>query len=541
MKYTLLSICLLFTLKLSAQNNTKKISRPKLVVGIIVDQMREDYLYRFYDKYSEGGFKKLMNDGFNCRNNQYHYASTVTGPGHAHTYNGSSPGISGIVGNEWFDKNSEKITYVVSDSTVATVGDGSATAGKMSPRNMIVTTICDQMRIASQFKSKTIGIAIKDRGAILPAGHTGDAYWFDAIKGNWITSTFYKTTLPEWVNTFNNLKLPEKYISQTWNTLLPIDQYTETEADDQPYENNISGETKAVFPHKVIASSIATTYFGNELTTKFALAALESENLGKDNFCDFLAISYSSPDYAGHAFGPQSKEIEDIYLRLDKNIAEMLANLDLKVGKGNYTVFLTADHGVAEIPGFLRKNKIPAGLLVGSELSIKAERILSAKFGEGKYIKSNDNYQMYLNMPTLVSKKISVSDIVSVLRATMPLEEGILDIINLFDGNFNGIAAPLQAKLQGLYYPKRSGEIMVIVEPAWFGGLTKGTTHGTIWSYDTHVPLLFYGSGINKGSTFAPTYMADIAPTLAGLLSILEPNGNIGKPIIEVLKIKITN
>jgi predicted AlkP superfamily pyrophosphatase or phosphodiesterase len=535
MKYILFSICLVFTFKISAQN-PKKINRPKLVVGIIVDQMREDYLYRYYDKYSETGFKKLMNDGFNCRNNQYHYASTVTGPGHAQTYNGSSPGISGIVGNEWFDKNSGKLTYVVGDSTVTTVGDGSAIAGKMSPKNMIVSSICDQMRISNQFKSKTVGIAIKDRGAILPAGHTGDAYWYDATKGNWITSSFYKNTLPDWVTAFNAQKLPEKYYAQLWNTVLPMEQYTESEDDDQPYENNISGETKAVFPHKVLASSLATTYFGNELTTKFSLAAIDAENLGKDNFCDFLAVSYSSPDYAGHAFGPQSKEIEDIYIRLDKNIAELLQSLDLKIGKGNYTVFLTADHGVAEIPGFLKKNKIPAGLLVGSELSIKAERILSAKFGEGKYIKSNDNYQMYLNLPTLEAKKISISEVVSALRTTLNMEEGVLDIVNLAEGNFNGIASPLQAKLQGLYYPKRSGEIMVIVEPGWFGGLPKGTTHGTLWSYDTHVPLLFYGFGINKGSTFAPTYISDIAPTLAGLLSILEPNGSIGKPIIEVLK-----
>jgi predicted AlkP superfamily pyrophosphatase or phosphodiesterase len=536
MKYSLLSIFLLFTVNLKAQNNSKKINRPKLVVGIIVDQMREDYLYRYFEKYSETGFKRLMNDGFNCRNNQYHYASTVTGPGHAHTYNGSSPGISGIVGNEWLDKNSSKVTYVVSDSTVNTVGDGSASAGKMSPKNMIVSSICDQMRISNQFKSKTIGIAIKDRGAILPAGHTGDAYWYDASKGNWITSSFYKSTLPAWVETFNALKLPENYYKQTWNTLLPIDQYTESEADDQPYENSISGEPKAVFPHKTVATSLAATYFGNELTTKFALAALEAENLGKDNYCDFLAVSYSSPDYAGHAFGPQSKEVEDIYLRLDKNITEILQTLDLKVGKGNYTVFLTADHGVAEIPGFLRKNKVPAGILVGGELVTKAERILNTKYGEGKYIKSNDNYQMYLNLPLLESKKLSIADIVEVLRATLPMEEGVLDIVNLADGNFNGISTTLQNKLQGLYYPKRSGEIMVIVEPAWFGGLPKGTTHGTIWSYDTHVPLLFYGFGINKGSTFAPTYISDIAPTLAGLLSILEPNGNIGKPIVEVLK-----
>ena len=536
MNYRLLWVCIIISQLSFGQAVIKKTTKPKLVVGIIVDQMREDFLYRYSNKYGELGFKRLMNEGFNCRNNQYHYASTVTGPGHAHVYNGASPGISGIVGNEWFDKILKKSMYVVADSTVSTIGDGSVAAGKMSPKNMIVTTICDQMRIASQFKSKTVGIAIKDRGAILPAGHTGDAYWFDAVKGNWITSSFYKSALPAWVSAFNGQKYPEKYISEGWNTLLPIDQYTESEADDQPYEANISGEAKAVFPHKVLSSSLATTYYGNELTTKFALAALEAEGLGKDADCDFLAVSYSSPDYGGHAFGPQSVEIEDIYLRLDKNIAELLSSLDAKVGKGNYTVFLTADHGVAEIPAFLRKHKIPAGIMSIAELSLKAKAILKAKYGEGDFIKSENNYQLYLNRDLLEIKKISVAEVHNTLRASMPMEEGILDIVNIADGNNDWLNPAHNAKMKGLYYPKRSGELMLILEPGWFSGMVKGTTHGTSWSYDTHVPLLFFGAGIHKGSTFEATYISDIAPTLANLLSILEPNGNMGKSISEVLK-----
>jgi predicted AlkP superfamily pyrophosphatase or phosphodiesterase len=516
-----------------SQNKTQN---PKLVVGIVVDQMRYDYLYRFYSKYSSGGIKRLMTQGYNCKNNQYHYASTVTGPGHAHIFNGSSPAISGIVGNEWFDKVNNRSVYVVEDTTVKAVGEGSLSAGKMSPRNMKVTTITDQLRIATQFKSKVIGVAFKDRGAILPAGHTGQAYWYDSGSGNWLTSTYYTNELPQWVKSFNDKKLPQSYITKLWEPLMPLSNYTETEDDDQPYEATSSGSPKAVFPYKVTMGNLAQTYFGNDLTTAFALAAIEGENLGKNGQTDFLALSYSSPDYAGHAFGPQSKEIEDIYLRLDKNIEEILNKLDLNLGRGQYTVFLSADHGVAEIPGFMMKNKIPAGLFLGGELEKKAEQILNNKLGIGKYIINQDNYQLYLNLKLLEEKKVSLDQVVEYLRNELTLTEGIYNVINLKDGNYNAIPEYYQKKLSNIYNPKRSGEVMVLLEPAWFSGYVKGTTHGVMYAYDTHVPLLWFGWGIKQGETVKPTYISDIAPTLAMLLKILEPNGNIGTPISEALK-----
>jgi predicted AlkP superfamily pyrophosphatase or phosphodiesterase len=536
MKNIFLGLLLICQFTAFTQTNKLAANRPKLVVGIVVDQMRYDYLYRFYSKYSNKGLKRLMNDGFNCRNNQYHYATTNTGPGHAHVYSGSAPAISGIIGNEWYDKASGKTTYVVEDSTVKLLGDGSITAGKMSPRNMKVTTITDQLRIASQFKSKVIGIALKDRGAILPAGHTGLAYWYDTVKGNWISSDYYSKELPKWVNDFNALKLPAQYITKTWEPLQPIVNYTETEADDQPYEASISGETKAVFPHKITMSSIPQSYFGNEITKRFAIAAFDAEKLGTNGETDFLAVSFSAPDYAGHAFGPQAKEIEDIYLRLDKDIEEMLNHFDKKLGLGNYTVFLTADHGVAEIPAFMRKNNMPAGLYVGTELKNLAEKLLVEKFGDGKYVLATDNYELYLNHETLKEKKITIADVTAALKIAMLKVEGIYNIIDLEDVANANVPDYFKSKLTNLYNPKRSGEIMVLMEPAWLSGYIKGTSHGTMYAYDTHVPLLFYGFGINKGQTLETTYISDIAPTLAQLLKILEPNGNMGKPIVEVLK-----
>lgn len=507
---------------------------PKLVIGIVVDQMRYDFLYRFSEKYSDGGFKRLMNEGFNCRNNQYHYATTVTGPGHAHVYSGSVPSVSGIVGNDWYDRSTGKTMYVAADSTVKLVGEGNEATGRMSPRNMLVTTITDQLRLSNEFQSKVIGVSIKDRGAILPAGHTGKAYWYESKNGNFVSSTYYHTELPTWVNEFNNQKLAQKYANLGWSPLYDIATYTETEADEQPYENNISGEKTPVFPHKVTASGLAMSPYGNTIVSDFAKKAIEAEALGKGNATDFLAISYSTPDYVGHSFGPHSKEIEDIYLRLDLEIKDLLTHLDATVGKNQYVVFLTADHGVADIPAYSKKNNIPAGFFTGNEIQNEVSKQLTTAFGEGKWLLSEDNYQLYLNHDLLKTRNLTTKDVLNVLRPAFLKMEGIYDIFDWQDIQQKAIPAIYKEKLVAMYNPKRSGDLMILPEPAWFIGYTKGTTHGTMWAYDTHVPLLWYGWKIPKGETVEPTYIADIAPTLAILLKILEPNGCVGKPIEDL-------
>jgi predicted AlkP superfamily pyrophosphatase or phosphodiesterase len=540
MKNILLSLFLLSSFIGLAQKKKAKIAepaKPKLVVGIVVDQMRYDFLYRYESKYGSAGLKRLRDEGFNCKNNQYHYASTVTGPGHCHIFSGSAPAVSGIVGNEWFNRYDNRSVYVVEDSTATTVGEGgSATAGKMSPKNMLVTTITDQLRLSNEYQSKVVGIAFKDRGSILPAGHTGTAYWFDTKNGLWISSSYYMKQLPTWVTNFNAQKFPQKYTEQTWNTLLPIDQYTESDKDDQPYETAISGEPKAVFPHKVTLGSLAQTPFGNTLTKDFAVSAIKNEQLGKGAATDFLTLSFSSPDYAGHAFGPRSVEIEDLYLRFDKDIEDLLNTLDTEVGKGNYLVFLSADHGVAEIPAYLKKNKVPAGILTGTELMKMIKEPIEAAFGKADWIQAEDNYQIYLNHATLKAKNVSVDAIYKVLKAELIKNEGIYNVVNLNDLSTYSVPSKYAELIKNINNPKRSGDIMVLVEPAWFAGYLKGTTHGTMWSYDTHVPLLWYGWKIPKGETSQPTYIADIAPTLAALLNILEPNGSIGKPIEALTK-----
>lgn len=538
MKHLIIFISSLLQLACVAQKPlTKQVStssKPKVIVGIMVDQMRYDFLYRFYDKYSEGGFKRLMNDGFNCKNNHYHYASTVTGPGHAHVYTGSIPSFSGITGNEWYNKFTKTDSYVVQDDDVSTIGDEPSSAGQMSPKNLLATTITDQLNIANQFRSKIVGVAIKDRGAILPAGHTGDAYWYNSRSAKWITSTFYKDKAPAWLDKFNALKLPEKYSEVAWTPVLGMEDYYETEEDDQPYENRINGEEKAVFPHRITPGGIASTPAGNTLTLDFALAAFENEQMGKDDITDFLAISFSSPDYAGHAFGPQSKEIEDMYLKLDLEIQRLLNKMDAEVGKGNYTVFLTADHGVAEIPAFLKKHNIPAGVFLTSEYKKPLDDALLKNFGEGEWILATDNYQFYLNKPLMREKGVTKAQILAVAQEVLLPLEGVHDVIDLEDISEESVPPYFKTLLSNIYHPKRSGELMLLLDPAWFTGYTRGTTHGTMYNYDTHVPLVFYGWGVKQGETSEPTFISDIAASLAQILNILEPNACVGTPVEDL-------
>lgn len=538
----LIYLILLITLPLFVFAQKKKTvvyaAKPKLVLGIMVDQMRYDYLYRYYDKYSEGGFKRLMNQGFNCKNNHYHYASTVTGPGHAAVYTGSVPAVNGIIGNEWYDPLANRSVYVAEDTTVRAVGtDVTAIEGKRSPVNMHTTTITDQLKLATSFRSKVIGIAVKDRGGILPAGHSADAaYWFDAKSGNWISSTYYMKELPQWMKDFNAHKMPDKLISQKWETLLPIEQYTESEEDNQEYENVLSGEKLPVFPHTVNNyGALLTSPYGNTITKEVALATLKNEAMGQGKETDFLCLSFSTPDYVGHATGTHSIEIEDTYLRLDRDIAEILSNLDATLGKNNYLVFLTADHGVADIPGFLKKHKIPAGVGEGAKEFNYLNGQMVEKFGEGKWIKAQDNYQIYLDHSLMKQKNVTMSQMYEFVKEkTLTLGSSVYQVVNLHDLSSAVIPPYYKALVENLYNPKRSGDIMLLLEPAWFYGSKKGTTHGTMWQYDRHVPLLWYGWKIPQGETVEQTYISDIAATLAALLNILEPNGCVGKPIKDV-------
>lgn len=537
-KYTLHFLILIMPLFAGAQETT----RPKLVVGIVVDQMRWDYLQRFSARYAaDGGFKRMMNNGYNCQNTQIPYVPTLTACGHAGIYTGSVPSIHGITGNDWYDNELQDYVYCTSDKNVEPIGTLSP-AGRMSPRNMLTSTICDELKLATNFKSKTVGIALKDRGAILTVGHNADAaWWYDAAAGNWITSSHYMKAMPPWVVAFNNQKLVDKFYRQNWNTLYPIATYEQS----APANYNSAGEaTRRSFPYALSTyagvnySQITATPYGNTLTTEFAKANIENEKLGEDTITDFLAVSYSSPDLIGHAYGPNSIEIEDCFLRLDAELGGFLDYLDKKIGKGQYLVFLSADHGVAHAPGFLKENKMPAGNLNMKEVVSAMNTSLQKEFKEDNIVLNIFNNQVVLNGKLFDSYT---------RQNRTRIKEWVLKYLNkqdfvqhafALDDLKNATINETQKKMiSNSYYPKRSGHISLIINPQWIIGYNEGgSTHGAWNPYDARIPLLWYGWKIKPGVTSREIYMTDIAPTLAALLRIQVPNGSVGKVITEITR-----
>ncbi len=540
-RFSLIVLAFIISIASIAQAG-ENIQRPKLVVGIVVDQMRWDFLYRYYDRYAaNGGFKRMLNQGFSCENTFIPFTPTVTAPGHTSIYTGTVPAVHGIAGNIWWDNAQKRDVYCTEDKTVKTVGSDN-NLGLQSPRNLLVTTICDELRLATNFQSKVIGIAIKDRGAIVTAGHSANAaYWYDSQTGNWITSTYYMNDLPQWVKDLNAKKLVDKYYDNDWHTLYPLHTYMQSTADEKAYENKMFG-TKLPYDLKKFKaknySAIATTPYGNSITIDMAKAAIEGETLGADAITDFLAVSFSSTDYIGHSFGPNSIEQEDDFLRLDKELGEFLNYLDNKIGKGEYTVFLSADHGVAHVPAFMAENKLPAGKFTEGAMLEQLNQLLKDTFGIDKLVLNISNYQLILNNEIIkADKKLNRKDVIDVSVDFLSKQESVLRAFDL--NRIGDVALPsrIRMMIENGYYPPRGGDVQIIFKSNYMENYSPtGTTHGMWNPYDSHIPMLWYGWGIKQGKTNRETYMTDIAPTLAALLHIQMPSGSIGNVITEVMK-----
>ena len=502
--------------------------------------MRWDYLYRYYDLYdANGGFKRLIGQGFSCENTLIPYVPTITACGHSSIFTGSVPAISGISGNTWWDQDQMRTVYCTEDNSVKTVGSTSP-AGQMSPRNLLVTTICDELRLATNFRSKVVGIALKDRGGILPAGHSANAaYWYDNATGNWITSTYYMNNLPKWVDEFNGQKLVDKMFQAGWSLMYPVESYVQSTGDDKKYEGKPLGPG---FPYDLKRfvgkyGTLPVTPYGNTLTAEFAKAAITGEQLGVDEVTDFLTISFSSPDYIGHTFGPNSIEAEDGFLRLDKDLGNLLDYLDSKVGKDQYTIFLSADHGAAHVPEFLQENKIPAGRAPVSTAVTNLNNALKSKYGLDELIVSDDNYQIHLNHPRLDSAHVNIDELMAWACAELMQVPGVFRAFPLKDLNSVPLPSRVREMINNGYNPHRNGDIQLLLLPQYIEAYSPvGTTHG-IWNpYDAHIPLLWYGWGIRQGKLNREVTMTDIAPTVAALLHIQMPSGNVGRVIPEVMK-----
>lgn len=543
-RFRVILLCLiastsLFAQKKTAQNTT--LERPKLVVGIVVDQMRWDYLYRYYNKYENGGFKRLLKEGFSCENTMINYIPTVTAIGHTSIFTGSVPSLHGIAGNNWIDKTGKSI-YCTDDSTVQTIG-AKGNAGKMSPRKLLATTITDELRLATNFQSKVVGVSLKDRAAILPAGHNPTAaFWIDDASGKFISSSYYMSLLPQWVNDFNDAKPIDKLIDNGWNTLLPIEQYTESTADNVSWEGTLKGATQPVFPYDTKKAyvldhgSLRQMPFGNTLTLQFAQAAVDGYKLGQEKSCDFLTINCASTDYSGHLVGPNAIEVEDVYLRLDKDLSTFFSYLDQKLGKGNYLVFLTADHGAAHSEGFMQTNKMPTGLL-DADLFANLDKRLTKQFGYSKLAYEIENFQVFFNRSRIDSLNLDFGKIKESTIDYLKASKGIQYVVDQDKIVEASIPSPLKEMMINGYNHQRSGNVVLATLPGWLPHYcNKGCTH-SVWNpYDAHIPLIFMGWKIDHGATNRTTAMTDISATLAALLHIQMPSGCIGTPIVEVIK-----
>jgi predicted AlkP superfamily pyrophosphatase or phosphodiesterase len=547
-------ICLLvififhFSVFAQKSNPSTTISKPKLVVGIVIDQMRWDYLYKFYSRYSENGFKKIMNQGFSNDNTLIPYTPTVTAAGHACIYTGSVPAFHGIMANDWIERETETFMYCVRDTSVRSVGTMNKWQGEMSPRNLLTNTIGDELKMATNFKSKVIGIALKDRGAILPAGHFADnAYWFDDSTGGWITSTYYGKDLKDWVKKYNSKRLPDVFVKNDWTLMYPESTYTQSTKDDNWFEKVVEIDNSRTFPHKYQNVTATKNYysfrvspFANTYTFDFAKETIKNEQLGKQGTTDMLCVSLSATDYLGHRFGPNSLEMEDTYLRLDKDLADFFSYLDQQYGKNNYLLFMTADHGSPQIGNYLNEisgdRNYAAGAYNNNDLVSELNKSCKSKFGSNKLVQKIYDYHLYLNMLVADSLKISRKELKAFIVSELKKRPLVMNAYDIDD--FNTVILPdvLRKKLSNSYYFRRSGDVQYFYKPQYTDYTKDGLEHGAWYPYDSHIPLLWYGWGIKKGRSRKEVYMTDIAPTVAALLNIQMPNGCVGKVIEEVLK-----
>lgn len=543
-KLLLLPLLLASQLSPAQSKSTKAVQRPKLMIGLVVDQMRWDYLYRYYDRYSDGGFKRMLSEGFSCDNNMIDYIPTKTAIGHATIYTGTTPAFHGIAGNDFIIQSTGKSMYCTEDAAATPVGSTSD-AGRMSPRNLLTTTIGDELKLATNSRAKVIGIALKDRGAILPAGHAANAaYWFDDLTGSWISSNYYMTELPAWLTKFNANKQAEKYLKQNWNTLYPVKTYLQSTADENAYEKKFNGAANTSFPIQTAElfksngfGLIRSTPFGNTITFDLAKAAITNEDLGRDEITDLLTVSLSSTDYVGHQFGVNAVETEDTYLRLDLDLANFFKFLDKTVGEGNYSVFLSADHGGAHNSAFLRDQKLPSNNWNNGSQLKAANAMLEKRYGLASLLLSLSNNQVHLNYNLIEANGVNVEALKKDAIAFFKKQDGIAWAVDVNHLSDSPMPEFLKERIRRGYHAERSGDLFLVLKANTRAGLSQtGTDHGVWNPYDSHIPLVWMGWGINKGRTVRETNMTDIAATVSALLHIQMPSGSIGHPIEEAIK-----
>ena len=542
--------------------------RPRLVLLIAVDQFRQDYLERFGDLFGNNGLQRLLRDGAVWEQANYDHTPTYTAPGHATMMTGAYPAETGIVGNEWIERETAKRVTSVADSTVKVLGGGPNDA-PASPRRLMTSTVGDELRLATNDQSKVIGISVKDRSAILPAGrHANAAYWFSSLSGSMISSTFYFPSLPAWVSEFNSKRPADKYFGARWDRLLPESEYLKRAGvDAPPWEvvGRTSGDTN-VFPHTITGgltapgpqfySALDFTPFSNDLLVEFAEEAIVNEKLGQDDNTDVLTLSLSANDYVGHRYGPYSHEAMDITLRVDRQIGTFLDFVDAKVGLRNTIVIFTADHGVAPIPEHAATLGLAGARLNSEEILKTIRNAISARFNPkgaspdptADYIYTYDlggrpqpafiNGNIYLNYAALRRDGVNLDEVASVVRDAALTVHGISRAFTrsqLVQGAVS-ISDPIERRVVHGFFANRSGDVVMIPDPYSYLGEGVLATHGTPYTYDTHIPLIIVAPGLIPGRYFDPASPADIAPTISLLLRTTPPSSAVGRVLTEAIR-----
>jgi len=503
MKRLILFVALALCYIVDIQAQTQFNERPKLVVGIVVDQMRWDYLGRYYNQYQEDGLKRLINQGYSCNNCLINYLPTITAIGHTSAYTGTTPAFHGICGNDF--QIDGKPVYCVEDESVEPVGSDNRKKACMSPKNLLASTIGDQLRLHTDFKSKVIGVSYKDRAAILPAGRSANAaYWLDTKNGQFVTSTWYMQELPQWAKAYNKELKKNKELQKV-------------------------GKDVGLYP------------LCGHITTDMAISALKGENLGKGEETDMLCVSYSQTDVIGHEYSTRGEHTDEAYLELDKDIARLLKALDQQVGEGNYLVFLTADHGAAHNFKFMQDHKLAAGPWNwGEEIAPQLEQELKTKLGTDlKVISGMMAYRVYLNKQYIAEQGLDVAKVRQTIVDFLKTAYHVQFVAAFEDIQNASIPDLIRSRALLGYHPRRSGDIIVVPETGWYDfskwSSPIGTTHGEWNPYDAHIPLLFYGWKVKHGETSREVHITDIAPTICHKLHIQQPNACVGEPITEVI------
>lgn len=543
----LISILSIFSEFICFSQNSSKIppEKPKLIIGIVVEQMRYDYLARFWNNFGEGGFKRLVNEGTNCKNANYNHFFSQTGVNFTTLVTGTTPSYHGIVADEWYVPLKNKVINCVEDEKERTVG-GSFDAGKLSPRNILTTTIGDEIRLSNFMQSKVISISLEGTPAVLAGGHTPNAaYWFDGVNGTWTSGSYYMNELPAWVVEFNNKKFSDMYMARSWEAKLSLDMYTQCLTDDNPYETGLNGKRTFPYPLYEIGATknkdkfnfklLKSTPFGNTLTADFAINTIINEKLGKDDYTDLLMVDFAATENIGQSFGTYSVEVMDAFLKLDEDINHLLTFLDTEIGKQNVLIFFTSDHGAAANAEYLATTKIPVGYFSQTSSVSLLKTYLNAVYGKGDWIKHYHSQQVYLNRDLIESSKISLTDIQNKTAQFLLQFTGVSNTVTattLLNSNFSD---GVFAKMQKGFNQKRSGDVIINLEPGWAEKNGSAAIHNSSYSYDTHVPLIWYGWKVKRGNVLEKVDMVDVAPTISYFLEIASPNASSGQPIQGVI------